>query len=117
MTDADGFEHSNSVSINVNNLLVLPSANAGLDQNVVARRTITLDGSKSANPSGTISIVQWEQISGKNQGTLTAPKELTTEFTAPAVETEGECPSRNNTFRPPAKTAAILQPQASWTLR
>jgi len=90
VTDADGFENSDIVSINVNNVLVPPSADASLDQNVVAGRTVTLDGSQSVDPDGTFSVVQWKQISGKNRVILTTPNALTTEFTAPAVDTNGD---------------------------
>jgi hypothetical protein len=90
VTDADGFENSDIVSINVNNVLVPPSADASLDQNVVVGRTVTLDGLQSVDPDGTFSVVQWKQISGKNQVILTTPNALTTEFTAPAVDTNGD---------------------------
>jgi lysophospholipase L1-like esterase len=93
VTDIDGFEHSNSVFINVNNVLIPPSVDAGSDQNVVAGRAVTLDGSNSLDPDdpgGTFPLVQWEQISGKNQITLTTPAELTTNFTAPTVDSEGD---------------------------
>ena len=93
VTDADDFEHSDTVSINVNNVLVSPSSDAGLDQNVVAGRTVTLDGSHSLDPddpNGTFSSVQWEQISGKNQVALMEPNQLKTEFTAPVVDSAGD---------------------------
>ena len=90
VTDADGFENSDTVSINVKNVLVPPSADAGPDQNVVAGRTVSLDGSQSVDPNGTIASVSWVQVSGKNQVTLTTPDKLTTEFTAPAVDPDGD---------------------------
>jgi lysophospholipase L1-like esterase len=93
VTDTDGFAHSDSVLINVNNILVSPSADAGSDQNVVAGRSVTLDGSNSLDPDDpgrTFPIVQWEQISGKNQVTLTTPTELTTNFIAPNVGSDGD---------------------------
>ena len=90
VTDADGFEHSDTASINVKNVLVPPSADAGSDQNVAAGRTVTLDGSNSLDPDGTFSSLKWKQISGKNQVTLTTPNKLTTEFTAPSVDADGD---------------------------
>jgi len=93
VTDTDGFAHSNTVSINVNNVPVPPSANAGSDQNVVAGRSVILDGSNSLDPDdpgGTFSLVQWTQISGLTQVTLSTPNELTTDFTAPGVDTNGD---------------------------
>ena len=91
VTDADGFYNSDTVLINVKNVIVPPSADAGSDQNVVAGRTVMLDGSKSLDPDGTISSVLWKQDPGDtHQVVLTAPNEMTTEFTAPAVDTDGE---------------------------
>jgi hypothetical protein len=90
VTDIDGFEHKDSVFIDINNVLLPPIADPGANQNGVPGRTITLNGSNSTDPDGTISSVQWEQISGENQITLSAPNELITEFMAPAVDSDGD---------------------------
>ena len=88
--DSDGFEHSDTVFIDVGNVIILPVADAGPDQSVTEGRTVKLDGSNSNDPDGTISSVQWEQVSGNAQITLTAPTDLTTQFEAPEVDAEGD---------------------------
>jgi len=91
VTDADGFQHSDTVFIDIGNAFMTPPmADAGADQNVKEEDTVTLNGSQSYDPDGTIASVQWEQVSGKNQVTLTDPTELTTGFTAPSVDSEGD---------------------------
>ena len=88
VTDTDGFEHSDSVFVDINNVLLPPVADAGSDHVIVPGITVTLDGSSSYDPDGTISSVLWEQVSGATQVSLTTPTELMTEFTTPAVEGE-----------------------------
>jgi hypothetical protein len=90
VTDVDGLEHSDTIFVEVNNVLIPPSADAGSDQSVTAGRTVTLDGANSHDPDGTLSSVQWEQVSGNNQVILMTPNELTTEFIAPAVDSDGD---------------------------
>jgi len=90
VTDADGFEHSDTVFTDVSNVLILPVADAGPDQTVAEGRTVALDGSNSQDPDGTISSVQWVQVSGNTQVTLMAPTDLTTQFEAPEVDAEGD---------------------------
>jgi lysophospholipase L1-like esterase len=90
VTDADGFEHADSVSVFINSVFVQPIADAGTDQSVEAGNLVKLDGSNSRDPDGTISLVQWQQINGTSQVALTAPNELITAFTAPAVDFDGD---------------------------
>jgi lysophospholipase L1-like esterase len=88
VTDDDGFEHSDSVFVNINNVLLPPVANAGPDHVIAPGITVTLNGSDSYDPDGTISSVLWEQVSGATQVSLTTPNELMTEFITPPVEGE-----------------------------
>ena len=90
VTDSDDFEHSDRVFVDVGNVLIPPVADAGADQSVTEGRTVTMDGSNSHDPDGTISSVKWEQVSGNNQVTLTTTDELITSFTAPAVDSGGD---------------------------
>ena len=90
VTDADGFQNSDTVLVDLNDVLLPPVADAGADQTVAPGTKVTLNGSNSYDPDGTISSVQWEQVGGKNQVTLTTPTELTTDFTAPAVDSDGD---------------------------
>ena len=90
VTDADGFKNVDTISVHINNVLIYPEVDAGPDQIVKAGNTVTLNGTNSHDPDGTISSVQWEQVAGKNQVTLTTPNKLTTEFMAPSVDTDGD---------------------------
>jgi lysophospholipase L1-like esterase len=90
VTDADGFEHSDTVFVDVDNVFVEPVANAGPDQIIPENKMVTLNGSGSQDPDGIISSVEWEQISGKAQVTLTVPTDLTTQFEAPEVDSDGD---------------------------
>lgn len=84
VTDVDGFVHSYSVFIHINNVLLPPVAEADPDHVIEPGITVTLNGSDSYDPDGTISSVLWEQISGNPLVDLTTP----TDLTAPAVDTE-----------------------------
>ena len=86
VTDAEGFQNSDTVFVDVNDVLLPPVADAGANQTVPAGTTVTLDGSNSYDPDGT--IVQWEQVSGATQVSLGTPNELITNFMAPAVAGE-----------------------------
>ena len=90
VTDTDLFEHSDTVHVDINNVLIPPIADAGTDQRVSEGRTVTLNGSNSDDPDGNIKSFQWEQVSGKNQVVLTTPYDKETTFTAPAVDAEGD---------------------------
>ena len=90
VTDADGFEHSDTVSVDVDNVFIQPVADAGPDQIVPENKTVTLNGAGSHDPDGTILSVEWEQVSGKAQVTLTAATDLTTQFEAPEVDSDGD---------------------------
>jgi len=65
-----------------------PVANAGLDNTVEMGQTVTLDGSGSTTPSGTITSYLWEQVAGTpvtlSDNTATKPT-----FTAPTVPVIG----------------------------
>ena len=88
VTDADGFEHSDSVFVNINNVLLPPVAEAGPDHVIEPGIRLTLNGSDSYDPDSTISSVLREQVSVATQVSLTAPNELMAEFTTPTIEEE-----------------------------
>jgi len=90
VTDADGFEHSDTVFVDIENVFAQPVADAGTDQTATAGDMVTLNGSSSWDPDGTILAVQWMQISGNTQVTLTSPQELATNFVAPDVDSDGD---------------------------
>jgi hypothetical protein len=89
VTDSDGFTNSDTVNIDIDNVLIPPVADAGLDQEVTERDTVILNGSKSHDPDGSIASVQWEQVEGNVQVSLGTPNLLSTVFTAPAVGAGG----------------------------
>lgn len=93
VTDSDGFENSDTVVVDIVDALSPPEADAGADQTVTQGSVVTLSGVGSIDPDdpdGSFSSVQWEQIAGKTQVYLTTPDELTTDFTAPAVDADGD---------------------------
>lgn len=60
-----------------------PTANAGPDQVVTVSSTVTLDGTGSSDPDGTITDYQWTQISGPSV-TLSSSTASQPTFTAPS---------------------------------
>ena len=62
-----------------------PTSSAGVDQTVSYGQQVTLDGSGSTDPDGTIVSYQWSQLSGTNV-TLNTPDQNTTTFTSPNEE-------------------------------
>jgi hypothetical protein len=64
----------------------LPSANSGIDQTVIERSNITLNGTAS-DEDGEIASYHWSQISGPMVETSSADFATTT-FIAPSVDTE-----------------------------
>jgi len=73
---------TDTVVINIVNTNILPVANAGVDQSVNNNELITLDGSSSFDPDGTIESYQWSQLSGTNV-VLSSADQQTTSFTSP----------------------------------
>jgi len=74
--------YSNTCELSENQI---PISNAGLDQTTNYNQVVTLDGSASTDPDGTISSYAWSQISGTNVE-LGSISEQTTTFTSPSVE-------------------------------
>ena len=66
---------------------ILPSANAGPNQEVLEFETVTLDGSSSTDVDGTVVSYQWKQFSGITV-TLSSLSDVNPTFTAPDVDSE-----------------------------
>jgi hypothetical protein len=65
-----------------------PEANAGVDQTVRAGTVVTLDGSNSTDPNGTIASYIWKQTAG-TAVTLSNPAVARPTFTAPSTGASG----------------------------
>ncbi len=61
---------------------VAPTANAGADQTVTQKTTVTLDGSASGDSDGRVVSYQWRQLKGSSV-TLANATSAVTSFTAP----------------------------------
>jgi hypothetical protein len=66
-----------------------PTANAGQDQTVNEGDTVSLDGSGSTDPDGTVESYSWTQTAGTSV-TLDDASSATPSFTAPDVDADGE---------------------------
>ena len=64
-----------------------PSSDAGLDQTASYNQLVTLDGSGSSDPDGTVESYQWSQVSGATVS-LSSLSQATTTFTSPTQEGE-----------------------------
>ncbi len=62
-----------------------PTANAGADQVVRKGATVTLDGSASSSPRGSIDSYQWRQTAGTGVSLSSGGTQPTATFTAPNV--------------------------------
>ncbi|KXI27055.1 PKD domain-containing protein [Paraglaciecola hydrolytica] len=86
VTDNDGANANDSVSIIVKRVNELPTVSAGNDQTVNALTTVNIAGS-AVDLDGTISSVNWMQISGTNVQ-MDNPSSLNFSFVAPDVNTD-----------------------------
>ena len=64
VTDDGDLSSADTVTINVSNVNMAPIANAGSNQTVGEGVQVTLDGSNSSDPDGSIAAFVWTQTSG-----------------------------------------------------
>ena len=83
VTDNNGQMDSDEVTITIG-ALQAPNADAGPDQDVLVNSTVSLNGSNSTDPDGTVVDYEWSQTDGGNSVTLDDPNSATPNFTAPA---------------------------------
>jgi hypothetical protein len=76
-----------------------PIANAGQDQTVVPKSTVTLNGLASSDPDGTISSYSWSQISGPTVSITNSNSAVAT-FIAPEIGTNPNNPVAQFTYSP-----------------
>ena len=69
---------------------ILPQADAGNPQTMKERDRVSLDGSNSSDPDGTIASYLWEQLPGGTPVQLSGAPTDTATFTAPDVAVAGE---------------------------
>jgi len=85
ITDNGSASDSDTVSVTVVNTNINPNADAGPDQTIGYSELVTLDGTGSFDPDGTIESYQWSQISG-TMVSLSTPGQPTTTLTSPAED-------------------------------
>ena len=91
VTDFGGLQSSDSAIVNVIWINDPPTANAGVDQTVLEKSTVTLDGSNSFDPDDGIVSYQWKQVAGQSV-TLSDPTDYQTTFEAPSFDDSGDKP-------------------------
>jgi hypothetical protein len=91
VTDYGSLQSSDSVIVNVIWLNDPPTANAGVDQTVLEKSTVTLDGSNSSDPDDGIKSYRWKQVAGQSV-TFSDPTSAQPTFEAPSFDDGDEQP-------------------------
>jgi len=88
VTDTDGFSDSDTVTVNVVDIIPVDlTCDAGPDQNVSEGDLVSLSGANSMISDGTISAYMWAHTAASSNSslTLTSPDSVDTSFIAPDV--------------------------------
>jgi hypothetical protein len=85
VTDYDSLQSTDTIIVNVIWLNDPPTANAGVDQTVLEKSTVTLDGSNSYDPDDGIVSYQWKQLAGRSVF-LSDPTDDQPVFEAPSFD-------------------------------
>ena len=91
VTDFGGLQSSDTAIINVTWLNDPPTANAGVDQTVLEKSTVTLDGSNSSDSDDGIGSYRWKQVAGTSV-TFSDPTEDRPTFEAPSFDDSSDQP-------------------------
>jgi hypothetical protein len=92
VTDVIGLQERDDVEVSVFGDNDLPTADAGPDQTVLEKSTVTLDGSNSSDPDiDDIITYQWKQTGG-TAVTLSDPTDKRPTFEAPSFDNTGGQP-------------------------
>ncbi|MCX5852538.1 MAG: PKD domain-containing protein, partial [Deltaproteobacteria bacterium] len=89
VTDNGELQNTDTCVVNVSKVNVPPVADAGPNQTVDEEVVVTLNGSGSTDPDGTIASWQWTQTGGPAV-TLSDSSAMSPTFTSPTVGVEGE---------------------------
>ena len=90
VTDDQGLQSSDEVTINVSWQNEPPTADAGLDQTVTEGDTITLDASNSSDPDGSIASYHWVQTGAGTSVSFSDFSAAQPKFVAPPAGLSGE---------------------------
>jgi hypothetical protein len=91
VTDVGSLRSSDTAIVNVTWLNDPPAANAGIDQTVLEKSTVTLDGSNSFDPDDGIESYRWKQVAGRSV-TFSDPTSNRPSFEAPSFDDSGDQP-------------------------
>jgi hypothetical protein len=89
VTDYGSLQSTDTAIVNVIWLNDPPAANAGVDQTVLEKSTVTLDGSNSSDPDDGIASYQWKQVAGQSVF-LSDPTDDQPIFEAPSFDDSGD---------------------------
>ena len=89
VTDVGGLQSADNAIVNVTGDNDPPTANAGADQMVSEKRTVTLDGSNSFDPDDGIDSYRWKQVAGPSV-TISDPTSDRPNFEAPGFDESGD---------------------------
>ena len=91
VTDVGGLQASDTTIVNVIWLNDPPTANAGVDQTVLEKSKVNLDGSNSFDPDDGIESYLWKQVAGQSV-TFSDPTSAQPTFEAPSFDDGGNQP-------------------------
>ena len=91
VTDYGSLQSTDTTIVNVIWLNDPPTANAGVDQTVLEKSKVTLDGSNSFDPDDGIESYQWKQVAGQSV-TFSDPTDVQPTFEAPSFDDSDDQP-------------------------